>query len=75
VGEIPARRHWSGSQISLPAGVTRPGVNWLSFCWPVPGPDVAACLDSDAAALACGGFPAVLPVFGEIYHAVLTAAG
>ncbi|HLX48075.1 MAG TPA: hypothetical protein VKS82_07070 [Streptosporangiaceae bacterium] len=71
IGELQAQRRWSSESVGVPAGAVRPGVNWISFDWPVAQPDADACYAADATALACGEFPTVLPVFGEIFHAVL----
>jgi hypothetical protein len=47
----------------------------VSFTWPVPEHDASAYRDAYAAALACGEFPDILPMFGEIFHGLLTLAG
>jgi hypothetical protein len=75
LAELPARRRWATGHVTLPSRAARSGVNWVSFTWPVPEDDAGAGRDADAAALARGEFPDVLPVFGEIFHGLLTLAG
>lgn len=75
LAELPVRRQWTAGHVTLPSRAARGGVNWVSFAWPVPEHDASACRDADAAALARGDFPDILPVFGEIFHGLLTRAG
>jgi hypothetical protein len=74
-GRLAGGPDWATTSVELPAAAARAGVNWITFRWPVPAPDAAACWAADAAALARGEFPSVLPVFGEIFHATLSLAG
>jgi hypothetical protein len=67
VGELRSRRGWTDATLRIHAGLTRPGVNRIDIRWPVPAPDAAALLAADAAALARGELPFMLPVFGELF--------
>jgi hypothetical protein len=67
VGELPSRPGWTDATLRIHARFTRPGVNRIDIRWPVPAPDAAALLAADAAALARGELPFMLPVFGELF--------
>lgn len=69
VGELPWQDRWTQVIFPLSAASSRPGVNRIAIRWPVPAPDPMACSASDAAALAVGELPYVLPRFGEVYSA------
>ncbi len=72
VGTFPSAVDWTGAQLSVPAEVTRAGVNRVHLTWPVPAADPNERHEADAATLARGGFPTVVPVFGELFEARLT---
>lgn len=73
---LPVRPRWTDVTLQIPAALTRPGVNRVQLRWPVPAPasretGATGRRENDAAALARGQFPYVLPIFGELFTALL----
>ncbi len=71
-GTFPTTTRWATTEITLPAHATHPGVNWVHLHWPVPTVDADDWHTAEAATVLRGGFPAVAPVFGELFDARLT---
>jgi hypothetical protein len=67
LGQAALGATWTTVRIEVPSDAIRPGVNWLEIDWPVPDLDVVALDALDESALGCGRFPAVMPVFGDLY--------
>ena len=67
LGTLPFTREWSSVRLPIPAN--SPGICNLGIHWPVGPVDYNARRRADTAALSCGDYPYVLPVFGEIYSA------
>ena len=59
----------SGGGARLTFNVSAPGIKYLDIRWPVGSVDYQRRRDNDAAALARGDYPYVLPIFGEIQSA------
>jgi hypothetical protein len=60
---------WMDQAVVLPAATARAGINRIDICWPIPMTDLPAQIAMDAAALARGQFPYVLPTFGQLFTA------
>jgi hypothetical protein len=69
IGVLPFRREWS--TVRLPIHVKSAGICELEIQWPVEPVDYYGRRADDARALSCGDYPYVLPVFGEIYSALV----
>jgi hypothetical protein len=67
IGALPFAREWSS--VRLPINVKSPGICELEIQWPVGPIDYHGRRGSDTIALSCGGYPYVLPVFGEVHSA------
>jgi hypothetical protein len=72
LGTLTASATWAQAHLTLPAHLTRTGMNWLRITWPVPTIDTGPRYAAAAAVLDRGTFPDLLPVFGELYEARLT---
>jgi hypothetical protein len=60
---------WTDHAVALPAATARAGINRIDIWWPIPVTDLPAQIARDAAALARGQFPDVLPTFGQLFTA------
>ncbi len=74
IGQFVAGRQWRTSELAVGADVTQVGLNAVRVSWPVPVTSLAERIDADAAALARGAAPYVLPVFGELYSVRFAAS-
>jgi hypothetical protein len=72
VGTLPPAASWMPARLEIPAAALRPGVNWLTIDWPIPGIEAEHALAADLSAISRGEFPFMLPVFGELFDARIT---
>jgi hypothetical protein len=66
---LPSASRWVDTTVAVPASATLAGVNRFGVRWPIPYEDAGTRHAEDAAALARGQFPYVLPLFGELFTA------
>jgi hypothetical protein len=71
IGVLPFAPDWTTA--SLRFAVDGPGIYPLEIEWPIAAIDYEGRRRADVAALACGDFPYVLPVHGEIHAARVLA--
>lgn len=74
IARLAASIRWAVATLVLPDGSLRPGVNRVHLHWPMPVLGVEARRAEDGDAVARGEFPHLLPVFGEVFEALLTLA-
>jgi hypothetical protein len=72
IGDLAFARQWSSARLLI--DVAASGVNQIAIRWPIGILDYCGRRDADAATLARGDYPYVLPVFGEIFSARLRSA-
>ncbi len=72
IGTLTATDRWSGVEFALPQNATRVGVNRVRVRWPVPEVDQRRWRDTETAAIGRGAAMRVLPVFGELFEALVS---
>ncbi|MEU4820355.1 hypothetical protein AB0H37_00635 [Actinomadura sp. NPDC023710] len=71
LGDLPPVPSWASADLTVRPGLLRDGVNRIEVRWPCGGDDWAERRLADARRLACGEYPVVRAVQGELFDLVV----